>query len=187
MSSGTKTQSAENPPVESTRPRDTTSAPRNLSSSHGYPIASRPNPPTSTVQQTHQRAASVPTQPPLVAQNPPSARKFSHPLPASGISTQPFPSKSSPPQPARMPASGHQSTPAPPRVHTTPLDRSISHDSEILNTPSSLAQSPMPPPAPVPVRQRHVSTDSKDSAKKKFFNLFKPKSGSKESASESIC
>ena len=46
---------------------------------------------------------------------------------------------------------------------------SPSHNSEILNTPSSLAQSPMPPPALVPVRQRHVSTDSKDSAKKKFF------------------
>ena len=182
VSSGTKTQNTENPPVESTRPRNTTSAPHNLSSSHGYPIASRQNPPTSTVQQTHQWAASVPTQPPLVVQNLPSPRKFSHPLPASSISTQPFPSKSSPPQPLHVPASGHQSTVAPPQVHTTPLNRLIPHDLEILNTPSSLAQSPMPPPAPVPVRQRHVSMDSKDSVKKKFFNLFKPKSGSKENS-----
>ena len=136
VSSGTKTQNADNRPVDSTRPRDTTSAPRNFPSSHRYP-------PTSTVQQTYQRAASVPTQPPLAAQNPPTPRKFSHPLPASGISTQPFPSKSSPPQPPRIPASGHQSTPAPLRVHPTPLHRSISHDSELLNTPSSLAQSPM--------------------------------------------
>ena len=141
-----------------------------------------PPTPTSTVQQTYQRVVSVPTQPPLAAQNPPTPRKFSHPLPTSGISTQPFPSKSSPPQPPRIPASGHQSTPAPLRVHPTPLHRSISHDSELLNTPSSLAQSPMPPPAPVPVRQRQVSTDSKDSTKKKFFNLFKPKSGSKENS-----
>ena len=81
VSSGTKTQNADNPPVDSTRPRDTTSAPRNFPSSHGYPPTSRPNPSTSTVQQTYQRAASVPTQPPLVAQNPPTPRKSLIPFP----------------------------------------------------------------------------------------------------------
>ena len=183
VSTSTKTQTAENPLVDSTLPRDTTSSPRN-NSSHGYPPTSRSGAPTSTsFQPIHQRAVSVPTtQPPSAAQNPPSPRKFSQPIPPPGISTQPFPSKSSPPHPARVPVSGHLSTPAPPRAHLTPPDRSLSHDSEMLNTPSSIAQSPIPPSAPVPVRQRQVSTDSKDSTKKKFLNFFKPKSGSKENS-----
>jgi len=182
--SSSKTQTAEHPLVDSTRPRDTTSAPRNISSSNGYPSTSRPSAPTSTpFQPIHQRAVSVPTtQPPATSQDPPSPRKFSQPIPVSGISTQPFPSKPSPPQPARIPVSGHLSTPAPSRAHLTPPDQSMSHDSEMLNTPSSLAQSAMPPSAPVPVRQRQVSTDSKDSAKKKFLNFFKTKSGSKENS-----
>ncbi|KIO06468.1 hypothetical protein M404DRAFT_73225, partial [Pisolithus tinctorius Marx 270] len=41
---------------------------------------------------------------------------------------------------------------------------------------------PMPPPAAMPVRQRQISTDSKDSTKKKhaIFSMFRTKSGSKQ-------
>ncbi|KAF8844571.1 hypothetical protein BDN67DRAFT_725072 [Paxillus ammoniavirescens] len=109
------------------------------------------------------------------------------------VSTQPFPSRPPPPapQPARVPVSGHLSTPAPPRSTRLPppLDRATSKDSEVLKTPSSIAPSPMlnpaptssvPPPITVPIRTRQVSTDSKDSKKKaaNFFGLFRTKSGS---------
>lgn len=186
VSFSAKPQAAENLHVDPSHSRETTSAPRNPSSQAPTAVT-RPNTATATFahtsQQGHNRSVSAPTgQPSTIAQNPPSPRKVSHPTPSTSISTQPFPSKPSPPQPSRVPDSGHVSTPAPSRARITlpPLDRTKSHDSEVLKTPSSIAQSPMPHAAAVPVRQRQISTDSKDSTKKKhaIFSLFRTKPGS---------
>lgn len=183
VSFSTKPQTTENLHVDPSRSRDTTSASRNPSSQVPTSVT-RPTV-TTTSQQAHHRSVSAPTgQPSTTGQNPPSPRKVSQPILSTGTSSQPFPSKSSPPQPVRGPVSGHPSTPAPSRARVVPppLDRTKSHDSEGLKTPSSIAQSPMPPPAAMPVRQRQISTDSKDSTKKKhaIFSMFRTKSGSKQ-------
>lgn len=139
---------------------------------------------------------------------PPSPRKISQPLVNSNsASTQPFPSSSQgnvssrpfktaePSWAARVAVSGHPSTPAPSRAHLPPaMNRAFSQESEILMTPSSIAPSmPKTPQTPQtsftspqqatapPMRQRQVSTESKESKRKPggfLGGLFRTMSGS---------
>ncbi|KAG2100507.1 hypothetical protein BD769DRAFT_1697783 [Suillus cothurnatus] len=167
-------------------------------------IPTHPIPPNRTV--------SLPTPQPVSTSNanprPPSPRKFSQPLAnSSATSTQPFPGSSQgnvssrpsktaePVWAARVAVSVHPSTPAPSRAHLPPttMNRTFSHESEMLMTPSSIAPSmPKTPQTPQtnfasphqvtapPMRQRQVSTESKESKKKGGFlgGLFRTMSGS---------
>ncbi|KAG8217803.1 hypothetical protein J3R82DRAFT_5967 [Butyriboletus roseoflavus] len=196
----------EQPIIDSTRPRDvTSSATRNLPpSSHIYPTSARPGTSSAMTQHTHvtptqpsthHRVVSLPiTQPSSAVQKPPSPRKYSQPISSTTVSTQPFPSRPPAPEPqsARAPASGHVFTPAPVRsARLPPLDRT--NDSDMLNTPSSIAPSPMlnpdtsngvPQSTAVPIRARQSSTDSKDDKKKPsgLFGLFRARTLSSKAA-----
>lgn len=187
----------EQPIVDPTRPRDVTSSTtRNLPpSSHIYPASARPGTSSAMTQQTHvtpaqpsthHRVVSLPnTQSSSAVQRPPSPRKYSQPISSTSVSTQPFPSRPSAPEPlsARAPVSGHVFTPAPVRpTRLPPPDRTT--DSDVLKTPSSIAPSPMlnpdtsngvPQSIALPIRARQSSTDSKDDKKKPsgLFGLFR--------------
>lgn len=187
-----------------------------------YPASHRHATPASASQQLkpshsihpipHHRTVSLPTPQPVSTSNvnprPPSPRKISQPLVnSSATSTQPFPSSSQgnvlsrpsktaePSWAARVAVSGHPSTPAPSRAHLpSAMNRTFSHESEMLMTPSSIAPSmPKTPQTPQTsftsphqvtaplMRQRQVSTESKESKKKPggfLGGLFRTMSGS---------
>ncbi|KAG2041747.1 hypothetical protein BDR03DRAFT_945551 [Suillus americanus] len=181
---------------------------------HATPASAnqQPKPSHSTHPIPHHRTVSLPTPQPVSTSNvnprPPSPRKISQPLVnSSDMSTQPFPSSSqgnvsfrpsktaAPSWAARVAVSGHPSTPAPSRAHLPPvMNRTFSHESEVLMTPSSIAPSmPKTPQTPQtsfasphevaapPMRQRQVSTESKESKKKPggfLGGLFRTMSGS---------
>ena len=190
----------EQPIVDSTRPRDVVpSATRHLApSSHIYPSSTRPGTSSATTQQTHVAPAQPPTHHRVVslpitpsssaAPRPLSPRKYSQPIPSATLSTQPFPSRPSVPEPqsTRAPASGHVLIPAPVRsTRLPPSDRTP--DSDMLKTPSSIAPSPMLNPDTsntVPIRARQPSTDSRDEKKKPsgLFGLFRTRTLSTKAA-----
>lgn len=200
----------EQPTVDSTRLRDVTpSATRNFPpSSHIYPTSARPSTSSAMTQQTHvtpaqpsthHRVVSLPITPSsLAVQKPPSPRKYSQPISSATVSTQPFPSRPSAPEPqsARVPVSGHVFTPAPVRsARPPPLDRT--NDFDMLKTPSSIAPSPMlnpdtlngvPQSITVPIRARQSSTDSKDDKKKPsgLFGLFRTRTLSSKAADPQV-
>lgn len=171
----------------------------------------QPKPSQSTHPIPHHRTVSLPTPQSMPTSTanprPPSPRKASQPLfNSSNTSTQPFPSSSQvnvssrpsktaePSWAARVAVSGHPSTPAPSRAYLPPaMNRTFSHESEMLMTPSSIAPSmPKTPQTPKasftatqvtapPMRQRQVSTESKESKKKSggfLGGLFRTMSGS---------
>ena len=154
------------------------------------------------------RTVSLPQPIPSFNANPrpPSPRKFSQPLVNSNAtSTQPFPTTSSQanapsrsakaaePSWSRVAVSGHPSTPAPSRAPLPPaINRTFSQESEVLLTPSSIAPSMPKTPqmsfssvsqaAAPAMRQRQVSTDSRESKKKPggfFGGLLRTMSGSR--------
>ena len=165
-------------------------------------------PPPPMHSNSHHRTVSLPTPKPISTSNanprPPSPRKTSQPLVnPSTTSTQPFPTASSqakaPSRSAktadsswasRVAVSGYPSTP---RAHLpSAINRALSHESEVLLTPSSIAPSMPKTPQMTfnnsvshatasPMRQRQASTDSRESKKKSggfLGGLFRTKSGS---------
>lgn len=181
--------------------------------SHRQPTQATSNqqskqPPPPMHSNSHNRTVSLPTSKPISTSNtnprPPSPRKTSQPLVnSSATSTQPFPTTSSqenaPSRSAKTADSSWASRvavsgyPSIPRAHLpSAINRALSHESEVLLTPSSIAPSMPKTPQMTfnnsvshatasPMRQRQVSTDSRESKKKPggfLGGLFRTKSGS---------